>query len=332
MYGLVRPLLFSLDPETAHDLTLGGLSAVGRIAGPGQVPEVAARERMGLRFLNPIGLAAGLDKDARAYEGLARLGFGFIEVGTVTPLAQPGNPKPRMFRLPKSEALINRMGFNNHGLESFVRGLESRRYSGVLGVNLGKNKQTAAEDAPSDYVSGLNAVHKLADYVTINLSSPNTPGLRDLQLGQALDELLDALAIARDQLAQRDGLRTPVLVKLAPDLADDDLRVMGERLVSAGIDGIIATNTTLDRSAVVGQAHADEAGGLSGLPVQRRADEVIRLLRRDLGKEVVLVGVGGINSADEAKRRLGAGADLVQIYSALIYQGPGLIRRCLKAL
>ena len=332
MYGLIRPLLFALPPETAHDLTLSSMAKVGAIAGPGQVPEVKPTERMGLNFLNPIGLAAGLDKDAHAYDGLARMGFGFIEVGTVTPLAQPGNPKPRMFRLPKSQALINRMGFNNHGLDHFLSGLDKRRYSGVLGVNLGKNKDTSAENASQDYVTGLNAVHRHADYVTINLSSPNTPGLRDLQLGAALTELLDTLTQARAELADRDGLRTPVLVKLAPDLADEDLKSMADQLVESGIDGIIATNTTLDRSMVQGQAHADEAGGLSGLPVQVRADSIIRQLRSQLGSDVTLVGVGGINSPQEAKKRLAAGADLIQIYTALIYQGPGLIRGCLKSI
>lgn len=332
MYRALRPALFALDPETAHDLTLSSVGALGRVMGPGQVPEVRPIEKMGLRFANPVGLAAGLDKDATAFDGLARFGFGFIEVGTVTPLAQPGNPKPRMFRLPESDAIINRMGFNNHGLDALVQRVKSRRYSGVLGINLGKNKDTSAADASSDYVKGLEAVHKVADYVTVNLSSPNTPGLRDLQLGAALDELMSSLGNARDRLADRDGLRTPLLVKLAPDLADDDLDAMADQLVAGGVDGIIATNTTIVRDAVAGQTHADEAGGLSGHPVYRRALEVTRRLRSRVGPDVTLVGVGGIDSPERAAERLAAGADLIQVYTGLIYQGPGLVKRCLRAL
>lgn len=332
MYSLLRPALFALDPERAHDLTLASLSRVGALLGPGSVPEARPIERMGLRFNNPIGLAAGLDKDATAYDGLARLGFGFIEVGTVTPLAQPGNAKPRMFRLPESDAVINRMGFNNHGLTALLDRVSQRRYSGVLGINLGKNKDTPAELASSDYVKGLEAVHKAADYVTVNLSSPNTPGLRDLQLGAALDELMNTLFQARARLADRDGLQTPLLVKLAPDLANEDLDAMADQLIASGVDGIIATNTTIVRSAVQGQRHADEAGGLSGAPVYERALEVIQRLRARLGNEVTLVGVGGIDSPERAIERLNAGADLIQLYTGLIYQGPGLVKRCIRAL
>lgn len=332
MYSLLRPLIFQLPPEAAHDLTLAALGQLGRIMGPGQVPEVAPIERMGLRFQNPIGLAAGLDKDATAFDGLARLGFGFIEVGTVTPLAQPGNPKPRMFRLPKADAVINRMGFNNHGLDALLARVDGRRYSGVLGINLGKNKDTPADQASQDYVRGLNAVHKMADYVTVNLSSPNTPGLRDLQLGEALEQLIRDLSEARARLADEQGFRTPLLVKLAPDLANDDLSEMADRLVQGGVDGIIATNTTITRDAVDGLPFADEAGGLSGAPVYSRALEVIQRLRAQLGADVTLVGVGGIDSPIKAKERLDAGADLVQLYTGLIYQGPGLVRRCLKGL
>lgn len=332
MYRALRPALFALDPETAHDLTLSTMATLGALAGPGQVPEVRPLERMGLRFANPVGLAAGLDKDATAFDGLARFGFGFIEVGTVTPRAQPGNPKPRMFRLPQSHAVINRMGFNNQGLDALVARVDGRRYAGVLGINLGKNKDTPAAQASDDYVAGLEAVHKVADYVTVNLSSPNTPGLRDLQLGAALDELMHSLGEARKRLADRDGLRTPLLVKLAPDLADDDLDAMADQLVAGGVDGIIATNTTIVRDAVAGQLHADEAGGLSGRPVYRRALEVIRRLRTRVGPDLTLVGVGGIDSPQTARERLDAGADLIQLYTGLIYQGPGLVRRCLRQL
>lgn len=332
MYSLLRPALFTMDPERAHDLTLASMSALGKALGPGALPEVKPVERMGLRFANPIGLAAGLDKDATAFNGLARFGFGFIEVGTVTPLAQPGNPKPRMFRLPAANAVINRMGFNNHGLDALLSRVAGRQYSGVLGINLGKNKDTPAAQASSDYVKGLEAVHKAADYVTVNLSSPNTPGLRDLQLGAALDELLNTLSEARKRLADRDGLSTPLLVKLAPDLADDDLNEMADQLVAGGVDGIIATNTTILRDAVAGQQHADEAGGLSGAPVYSRALDVIGKLRSRVGPEVTLVGVGGIDSPEKANERLAAGADLIQLYTGLIYQGPGLVKRCLRAL
>ncbi len=332
MYPALRPLLFTLDPETAHDLTLASMHWLGRVAGPGTPPEAKPRECMGLRFANPVGLAAGLDKDATAFDGLARFGFGFIEVGTVTPLAQPGNPKPRMFRLPESGAVINRMGFNNHGLDALVSRVDGRRYSGVLGINLGKNKDTPADKAGQDYVRGLHAVHHLADYVTVNLSSPNTPGLRDLQLGAALDQLLSELGSARAELADRQGVRTPVLVKLAPDLADEDLDEMASTLAGAGIDGIIATNTTLSRDAVKGQRHANEAGGLSGRPVRDRADAVMRRLRAVVGSDLTLVGVGGIDSPAAAQQRLASGADLIQLYTGLIYEGPGLARRCIRAI
>ena len=332
MYSALRPLLFRLDPETAHDLTLSAMHWIGRVAGPGTVPEAHPIERMGLTFANPVGLAAGLDKDATAFDGLARFGFGFIEVGTVTPRAQPGNDKPRMFRLPQSRAVINRMGFNNHGLDALIRRVDGRRYSGVLGINLGKNKDTPAARASDDYVAGLNAVHQLADYITVNLSSPNTPGLRDLQLGEALDQLLSDLSAARAALADRFGARTPVLVKLAPDLADQDLDEMATRLVAAGIDGIIATNTTLSRDAVTGQPYANEAGGLSGQPVCARANEVMQRLRATVGAETTLVGVGGIDSPALALQRLASGADLVQLYTGLVYEGPGLARRCVKAI
>ena len=332
MYPLIRPLLFQLDPERAHDFTIASMRALGRVLGPGEVPEVSPVEKMGLRFNNPIGLAAGLDKDATAFHGLARFGFGFIEVGTVTPKAQPGNPKPRMFRLPASNAVINRMGFNNHGLDALLEQVAERRYSGVLGINLGKNKDTPAELASQDYQIGLEAVHKAADYVTVNLSSPNTPGLRDLQLGEALDELLLTLGQARDRLADRDGIRTPLLVKLAPDLANEDLDQMADQLVKGGVDGIIATNTTITREAVHGQRHADEAGGLSGGPVYCRALEVTKRLRKRIGSDVTLVGVGGIDTPAKARERLAAGADLVQLYTGLVYQGPGLVKRCLASL
>lgn len=330
MYSALRPLLFSLNPETAHDLTLATAAVVGKSVGPGKVPVCKPRQCMGLNFQNPVGLAAGLDKDATAFNGLARCGFGFIEVGTVTPRAQPGNPKPRMFRLPEHNAVINRMGFNNQGLDAFLHHIKQRKYQGILGINLGKNKDSS--DASADYVTGLSAVHALADYITVNLSSPNTPGLRDLQLGEGLLTLLADLSASREQCAQRDGKRTPMLVKLAPDLADDDLKWMGDALVEAGIDGIIATNTTLDQNKISGHKYFGEAGGLSGAPVRPRANECIKLLRKNLGQEVCLVGVGGIDSPKAALERLAAGADLIQLYTGLVFQGPGLVKQCLNEL
>ncbi len=334
MYASLRPWLFRLDPELSHDLTLGLLAAASRLQLDTLAPaSVADPVRcLGLTFPNRVGLAAGLDKDARAFEALGALGFGFLELGTVTPLAQPGNPKPRMFRLPEAEALINRMGFNNKGLEAFVRRLQRRRYPGVLGVNLGKNKTTPTAKAAEDYAHGLRAVHRYADYVTVNLSSPNTPGLRDLQQGEALDTLLKTLERLRATLAEAEGRRAPLLLKIAPDLHDDDVKALADQAVARGVDGLIACNTTLERAAVAGLRHGEEAGGLSGHPVFERACAVIQLLRGHLGASYPLIGVGGVDSPERGQAMLSAGANLVQIYSGLIYQGPGLVRRVAKAL
>ena len=290
-------------------------------------------ECLGLNFPNRVGLAAGLDKDARAFEALGALGFGFIELGTVTPLAQPGNPKPRMFRLPEADALINRMGFNNEGLEPFLRRVRRRRYSGVLGINIGKNKATPAERAADDYTRALQAVHRHADYVTVNLSSPNTPGLRDLQQGEAScsGRFWRPLA-AGDALADEQGRRTPLLIKIAPDLHDDDLKDLAAQAAAKGVDGLIACNTTLSRSAVEHLSHGQEAGGLSGAPAHARALEVIALLRAELGTTYPLIGVGGIDHPDRAHAMVAAGAQLVQLYTGLIYQGPALVSRVARAL
>ena len=292
-------------------------------------------ELMGLQFANRVGLAAGLDKDARCMQGMQSLGFGFLEVGTVTPLAQPGNPEPRMFRLTEQQAIINRMGFNNDGLESMLERLEKLRRNPLqvpLGINLGKNKSTPADRAIDDYLQGLDAAFELADYITINLSSPNTPGLRDMQFGEPLDALLLALSERRARLIDQYGDYTPLLVKLAPDMSTEDLLRVSDRLVHFGMDGVIATNTTIDRSLVSDSPYANEAGGLSGSVLYERSTAVVASLAQHLKGALVIVGVGGISSGDDAVGKMAAGADLVQIYSGLIYQGPGLVRECAQAI
>ena len=338
-YGLTRPFLFSLDPESAHDLTIEMLARTqntplawsycqGRVDDPITIA--------GLRFPNRVGLAAGLDKNGRCIDGLGAMGFGFIEVGTVTPKGQPGNPKPRMFRLPQANALINRLGFNNEGLDSFLanvrRATSFRRAGGILGLNIGKNAATPIEQAADDYLIGLAGVYPHADYVTVNISSPNTKNLRALQSDEALDALLGAIAARREQLAQQHGKRVPVFVKIAPDLDEEQVKVIAATLQRHGMDGVIATNTTLSREAVQGLPHAEETGGLSGAPVREPSNRVIRQLRAALGQGYPIIGVGGILSAQDAVSKLEAGADLVQIYTGLIYQGPELVRQCARAL
>ena len=334
MYSLVSPLLMRMPPEASHDLALGALHWAGRLQLDTLIPAAVTDpvDVLGVRFGNRVGLAAGLDKNADCIDALGALGFGFVEVGTVTPRAQPGNPKPRMFRLPARRALINRMGFNNGGVAHLRLRVAQRRWSGVLGINIGKNKTTPTEKAVDDYVQCLEAVHALADYVTVNLSSPNTPGLRDLQLGEALDVLLAGLAASRARLADADGRRVPMLVKIAPDLHDEDVDAMSTRLVEAGIDGIIATNTTVERGAVAGLTHGDEAGGLSGDPVHARSIEVVRRVRAAVGHGAAVIGVGGIDSAERALGMVEAGADLVQLYTGFIYEGPKLVHACAAAL
>ncbi len=338
-FGLARPALFALDPERAHDLTLAALArlqntpaarlwAAPRVQDPVQVA--------GLRFPNRVGLAAGLDKNGRCIDGLGALGFGFIEVGTVTPKAQPGNPRPRLFRLPKAEALINRFGFNNAGLEAFVanvrRAHSFRAGGGVLGLNIGKNAATPIERAADDYLDGLAAVYPHADYVTVNISSPNTKNLRALQSDEALDALLSALAARRAELAAVQGRRVPLFVKIAPDLDFAQVGVIAATLLKNGIDGVIATNTTVARDAVRGLPHADEAGGLSGRPLLEPSNGVIRLLRSALGPAFPIVGVGGVFSGADARAKIESGANLVQLYSGLIYRGPALVTEVAKAL
>jgi dihydroorotate dehydrogenase len=352
-YALARPFLFGLDPEAAHELTLHGLSTFQRT--PVEWAWCGSRVQdpvtvAGLRFPNRIGLAAGLDKNARAIDGLAAMGFGFIEVGTVTPKAQPGNPKPRMFRLPEAQALINRLGFNNDGLDAFLDNVSRSKLSQkttssyqkssdpnaapafILGLNIGKNAATPIDKAADDYLVCLAGVYPHADYVTVNISSPNTKNLRALQSDEALDALLQAIASRREQLTQEHGVRKPVFVKVAPDLDAAQIDVIAATLMRHGMDGVVATNTTLSRDAVHGLPHADEAGGLSGAPVLEMSNRVIAQLRQRLGRGFPIIGVGGVMSAADAVSKVLAGADLVQIYTGLIYQGPALVPECARAL
>jgi dihydroorotate dehydrogenase len=337
-YSLARPALFALDPEVAHELTLHSLAKIQRT--PLEWAYCNARVNdpitlAGLAFPNRVGLAAGLDKNARCIDGLAAMGFGFIEVGTVTPLAQSGNPKPRMFRLPKASALINRLGFNNDGLEAFIANVQRssiRKTAGgpltgsLLGLNIGKNAATPIERATDDYLIGLEGVYPHADYVTVNISSPNTKNLRALQSDEALDALLSAIAARRKLLIKTHKKQVPVFVKIAPDLDEAQVKIIAATLLRHKMDGVIATNTTLSRDAVKGMRHAEEAGGLSGAPVLEMSNRVITQLRSALGKDFPIIGVGGILSAADAVSKIKAGADVVQIYTGLIYKGPDLVR------
>jgi dihydroorotate dehydrogenase len=337
-YPLVRRALFAMDPEAAHEATMSALQKAYdcRItrALSHQLP-LAPTVLMGLSLKNPVGLAAGLDKDGAHIDALGNLGFGFIEVGTVTPRPQPGNPKPRMFRLPESEALINRLGFNNHGLTQFLHNVarsEYRRNGGILGLNIGKNADTPIENAADDYLIGLDGVYPHADYITINISSPNTKNLRDLQSSEALDALLGALNARRQVLAEQHKMAVPLTVKIAPDVDSDQLQAIAQALVKHAIDGVIATNTTISRQGVEGQPHAQEAGGLSGTPVHEKSLLVIRQLRALLGPTFPIIGVGGVVNGQQAAEKIQAGANAVQIYTGLIYRGPGLIPEAVKAI
>ena len=336
MFKLLRPLLFQLDEEVSHDVSIAALGCFGCAPGSirpltGQGPAGRPVELMGLQFPNRLGLAAGLDKDAQAVEGLARLGFGFVEVGTVTPKAQPGNDKPRLFRLTRHQAIINRMGFNNQGVAAMTGRLEAvrrrNRLGGTLvGVNVGKNKDTPLECAVDDYVRCIEMVYPLADYLTINLSSPNTPGLRSLQSGDELERVLGGVAASREQLAVAHGRRVPLLVKVAPDLHREDVVEVARAIKAHGIDGVIATNTTVTRDGVADSPVAAEAGGLSGRPLTILARQKVAEFRQALGGDIPLIGVGGIVDRLAGEAMFAAGADLLQIYSGFIYSGPGLIR------
>ena len=340
-YALSRAVLFRLDPEAAHDLTIDMLARTQNTPLACTYSSTRVDDSVtiaGLTFPNRVGMAAGLDKNARCIDGLGAMGFGFVEVGTVTPLAQPGNPRPRMFRLPQANALINRMGFNNDGLDAFLANVQRatfRKKAGppmLLGLNIGKNAATPIEKATDDYLIGLAGVYPHADYVTINISSPNTKNLRALQSDEALDALLAAIAARREQLAQQHGKRVPVFVKIAPDLDEEQVKVIAATLLRHQMDGVIATNTTLSREAVQGLPHAQEAGGLSGAPVLEASNRVIRQLRAALGRDYPIVGVGGILSAQDALSKMEAGADLVQIYTGLIYKGPELVKAAALAI
>ena len=338
LYTLARPILFSMEPEKAHHFALPALQAMtglglGKLTGS-RIDD--PREVMGIRFPNAVGLAAGLDKDGAYIDGLATMGFGFIEVGTVTPRAQPGNPLPRMFRLPQADAIINRMGFNNGGVDAFVRNVQSSRYyqekQGVLGLNIGKNADTPIERAADDYLHCLEKVYPYADYVTVNISSPNTKNLRLLQGASELDDLLSRLKQAQLRLADQHKNYVPVTLKIAPDIDSEQIKNIADALLRHGIDGVIATNTTITRDAVAGLPHAEETGGLSGKPVFELSNRVVRGLKQELGNAIPIIGAGGIFSGDDAITKMEAGASLVQVYSGLIYQGPGLVRDCATAL
>lgn len=332
-YALIRPALFALDPETAHDLTIAALSRAGPVAGfaCGRV-EGCPVKVMGLEFPNAVGLAAGLDKNGEAIDGLAALGFGFLEIGTVTPRPQPGNPRPRLFRLPEAEAIINRMGFNNHGVAALVENVRRARYRGILGINIGKNAATPIEHAADDYLACLDAVYPHASYVTVNISSPNTKNLRELQTKDALDHLLTQLKRRQEELAQKHGRHVPIALKIAPDLDPTQIAAIADLLRRHRMDAVIATNTTLARDAVAHLKHGNEAGGLSGAPLREKSTAVIRELHRLLQDEVPIIGVGGILSASDAREKISAGAKLVQVYTGLIYRGPALVRECIEAL
>lgn len=341
-YAFTRPLLFSMEAEAAHDLTMSLLAR-----GQGTPLQWTwsnetvsdPLELAGLTFPNRVGMAAGLDKNARCIDALGAMGFGFVEVGTVTPRPQPGNPKPRMFRLPAARALINRLGFNNDGLKAFIGNVQRARFRNqpsespmLLGLNIGKNASTPIENATSDYLECLEGVYPHADYVTVNISSPNTQNLRALQSDIALDGLLAALAERRESLAQEQNRRVPIFVKIAPDLDENQVDTIAQALERHGMDGVIATNTTLARDLVQGLPYSKETGGLSGAPVLEASNQVIRQLRAGLGSRFPIIGVGGIMSAEDAVSKIRAGADLVQIYTGLIYEGPELVNRTAKAL
>jgi dihydroorotate dehydrogenase len=332
-YALIRPALFALEPETAHHLTLASLKALHRAGLRPKAPRSSCpRSVMGLTFRNPIGLAAGLDKNGEYIDALAGLGFGFIEVGTVTPRPQPGNPRPRVFRLPHAGALINRMGFNSAGVDALVENVRRSTWRGVLGINIGKNFDTPLDRAAEDYLVCLRKVYALASYVTINISSPNTKGLRSLQESQQLDALLGAICAERDVLANTHGRRVPLALKIAPDLDMSQVSAVAELLRKRGIDAVIATNTTIARESVAGLPHGDEAGGLSGAPLTAKSTEIVAQLTRELGPAVPVIGVGGIMTPADARAKLAAGASLVQIYTGLIYAGPQLVADCVKAI
>jgi dihydroorotate dehydrogenase len=334
-YTLLRPLLFKLDPETAHHVSLTGLSAFARLGplNPLRADALGSpREVMGIHFPNPVGLAAGLDKDGICIDGLAALGFGFLEIGTVTPKPQPGNPKPRLFRIPEAEAIINRMGFNNEGADALIARVRAAKYAGVLGINIGKNKETPVEEALEDYRIGLQKVYRDASYITVNISSPNTPGLRSLQSGSHLESLIQGLMAERAELAKAHGQVVPIAVKIAPDLEPQEIESIADCLLRFGVDAVIATNTTSSREGVSQFLHGEEAGGLSGRPVREVSTSVVAALAHHLNGRIPIIACGGIFSVEDAARKLDAGASLIQIYSGFIYRGPRLVKELVSGL
>lgn len=338
LYALARPLLFAIDPEAAHNLTLPALRRAAALGLTSSIakPQSDPRTVMGITFPNPVGLAAGLDKDGAYIDGLATLGFGSIEVGTVTPRAQPGNPMPRMFRLPQANAIINRMGFNNGGVDIFVANVQASRFyqnkEGILGLNIGKNADTPIDRAVDDYLICLEKVYPYASYVTVNISSPNTKNLRQLQGASELDALLSQLKETQKRLADQHKRYVPIALKIAPDIDAEQIQTIAQALLRHKMDGVIATNTTINRDAVKNMKHAEEAGGLSGSPVFESSNIVIRALKKELGDALPIIGVGGILSSEDAQAKIAAGASLVQLYTGLIYRGPALIKECAAAL
>lgn len=334
-YDLARRFMFTRDAEWAHEFALHNLRRFNNTpfsAAWSQSVVDRPVEFLGLQFKNPVGLAAGLDKNAECIDAFAKMGFGFIEVGTVTPRPQAGNDKPRIFRLPESNAIINRMGFNNKGVDNLINNVKAAKYDGILGINIGKNKDTPNEQGKDDYIHCMRKVFEHASYITVNISSPNTPGLRDLQYGAALDDLLKSLKNEQLDLIAKHNKQVPMLVKIAPDLDEVQIGQVSESLINNKIDGVIATNTTLERVAVHGQQYADEAGGLSGHPVRERSTHVVQELKRLTAGKLPIIGVGGIDDATSAKEKFSAGADLVQIYTGFIYKGPQLVKTILQDL
>lgn len=330
MYSLIRPFLFSLEAENAHQLSIQALALVGKLPFSPLVTPSNPTTVMGLNFKNPIGLAAGADKNGEAIDGFGKLGFGFIEVGTVTPLAQDGNPKPRQFRVLEAEGIINRNGFNNKGVDALIENVKKAKYDGILGINIGKNALTPIEHSLDDYLTCLRKVYEYCDYVTVNISSPNTKNLRSLQYGEALDDLLVNLKKEQAQLLQKIGQYRPLVLKIAPDLTDEEIASVADSLVRHQIDGVIAGNTTLSRESIVGLTHFEQQGGLSGKPLHQLSSRLIARLSVELNGRVPIIGSGGIHSLESGQEKINAGASLLQVYSAMIYQGPSLIQRLAK--
>jgi len=335
LYSLLRSVFFSMDAESAHHLGMEGMKTAQRLGLLGLLaPRVPAKPRrvMGLDFPNPVGLAAGLDKNGDYIDALAALGFGFIEIGTITPRPQPGNPKPRLFRIPPANAIINRMGFNNDGVDKLIENVKKAKYRGILGINIGKNFDTPIEKAADDYLTCLRKVYPHASYVTVNISSPNTKNLRQLQQSSELEALLDALKNEQGKLAQTHGRHVPLALKIAPDLSTEEIIQIADLLLKYQIEGVVATNTTLSREGVAGLPHGDEAGGLSGAPVRTKSTSVVKQLSLALGNKIPIIGVGGIMNGLDAKEKILAGASLVQFYSGFIYRGPALIKEACEEI